>query len=147
MLASNSDDDTEFQDCHDQERQTDKWLLGEILSETKERIDSKHSARLVVNNLENWTHNRPLDSSRVDTLATKILTSNRILGTISLAIDSSDRIRILDGQHRVEAVKKLIATDAHIDFEFHMTAYRVSRLDSQETLDLFYNLNDSKSPR
>ena len=143
MSESNSDDDPEFKDCH--QCQTDKWILGDIISDTEQRIDSKNSARIVVNNLENWTHNRTLDSARVDALAAKISGANRILGTISLAMDSTERVRILDGQHRVEAVKKLISTDPHIDFVVHMATYRVSRLDSQETLDLFYDLNDSKS--
>ena len=53
----NSDIDDEFHDASD----SNEWLIGDKIWEDRERIVSISNARTLVNNIENYTHNRQLD--------------------------------------------------------------------------------------
>ena len=138
-----SDDD--FFDCSEDEAQPEckgeRYLLGEIYYQDGERIQSRVSARLFVSNIQNFTFNRTLLPTHVKSLAGKILERGRVLDTISLARDSDDNLRILNGQHRVAALKQLLSENPSQDYVLYLATYTVPRLNSRETIDLFLSLN------
>ena len=146
LVESDTDnDDDDFHDCNSNDTTVtdDRWLLGQVDFESDIRINSHVSARLFVNNIQNFTFNRMLQHTQVTNLVESIRQTGYVLGTISLALDTNNNLRILDGQHRVKALQQLLADNANLDFTLHLTSYRVPRLNSRETLDLFLGLNNS----
>ena len=144
--TSGSDDD--FKECQEIESvevvpDNDEWLLGHLDYNSDVRINSHVSARLFVNNIQNFTFNRMLQPHQVTNLVNKITATGYVLGTISLAMDSTKHLRILDGQHRVKALQQLLGNDPSLDFTLHLTTYQVPRLNSRATLDLFLGLNST----
>ena len=135
----NSDIDDEFHDASD----SNEWLIGDKIWEDRERIVSISNARTLVNNIENYTHNRQLDISHSENLKNEIQNLGSVLGNISLAIDPSGTLRVLDGQHRINALQILLKSDGSLDYPIHLTTYKVERLDSRETLKLFQSLNNT----
>ena len=139
VVTNNSDIDDEFHDASD----SNEWLIGKKIWEDRERIVSISNARTLVNNIENYTHNRQLDISHSENLKNEIQNLGSVLGNISLAIDPSGTLRVLDGQHRILALQILLKSDGSLDYPIHLTTYKVERLDSRETLKLFQSLNNT----
>lgn len=139
VVTNNSDIDDEFHDASD----SNEWLIGKKIWEDRERIVSISNARTLVNNIENYTHNRQLDISHSENLKNEIQNLGSVLGNISLAIDPSGTLRVLDGQHRINALQILLKSDGILDYPIHLTTYKVERLDSRETLKLFQSLNNT----
>ena len=139
IVTNNSDIDDEFHDASD----SNEWLIGKKIWEDRERIVSISNARTLVNNIENYTHNRQLDISHSENLKNEIQNLGSVLGNISLAIDPSGTLRVLDGQHRINALQILLKSDGSLDYPIHLTTYKVERLDSRETLKLFQSLNNT----
>lgn len=139
VVTNNSDIDDEFHDASD----SNEWLIGKKIWEDRERIVSISNARTLVNNIENYTHNRQLDISHSENLKNEIQNLGSVLGNISLAIDPSGTLRVLDGQHRINALQILLKSDGSLDYPIHLTTYKVERLDSRETLKLFQSLNNT----
>ncbi len=140
-MYSNSDSDYNS-DNEDQfhESNSDEWLLGTIIYKDENRIYSHQSARLFCSNIENFTYNRRLNTSHVNYLAEKIKTTNKVLDIISVAYDGTN-LRILNGQHRTQAILKCLKDNTQLDYKLHLMTYIVPEINSKETLELFKCLN------
>ena len=99
--------------------------------------------------------NRNVDMKWVNEIKTNILQMKKddIKTTISICIDLNDvracfedkeaeedfKAMIIDGQHRVEAMKQLCREDRDFDYSFYLIVYICEN--SNEMQDLFINLN------
>ena len=50
-------------------------------------------------------------------------------------------LRILNGQHRIQAILKCLQENTLQDYKLHLMTYRVPKINSKETLELFKCLN------
>ena len=133
--ASESDDEDQFHESN-----SDEWLLGKVYYQDKKRICSHQSARTFAPNIENFTYNRRLNQEHVKYLAKQISQAGQVLDTISMAFDGT-KLRVLNGQHRIQALLICLQEAPEKDFQLHLTTYLVPRINSQETLELFKSLN------
>lgn len=70
----------------------------------------KTTYRELITNTYNWIHNRNIDENKVNDLYEELVKGNRKIGwTLHAYLDKSiEEVKLLDGQHRREAIKKFI---------------------------------------
>ena len=135
--SDSDDDDDEFHESN-----SDEWIIGSKYFQDEERIGSHQSARIFCPNIENFTYNRKLNKEHVQFLAQQIKQSKKVLDVISMAFDGTN-LRVLNGQHRIQALLICLHDDPEQDYKLHLNTYIVPRINSKETLQLFKCLNNT----
>jgi hypothetical protein len=59
-----------------------------------------------------------------------------------MAFDGT-KLRVVNGQHRIQALLVCLQDDPEQDYQLHLTTYLVPRINSSETLQLFKCLNNT----
>lgn len=101
-----------------------------------------------------WCFNRKINEEKVQELTTSLETSYPIPFTLHAVYDEKHtnpmaKILILDGQHRVEAIRKYIANDVtgQCDYKVWIWIYKVSYAETNNTstvLELFKKINNNR---
>jgi len=91
-----------------------------------------------------WGGQRELNLEHVNNLVNGILKSGCIYGTIQLQQDLSGRIRVMDGQHRIAAIKKIFMRDDvpdDITYLVLIVVYQTDDIDSTKSANYFNDIN------
>lgn len=112
------------------------------------------NARLFINNTKNWAFNREINEAHIKNLQDELETSKNpfFVGTIKIAIDSENRIRILDGQHRAEALRRVLKSNDRFNMNIILEVYNVPDINGIDSIVLFskcntvLNIKDSDIP-
>lgn len=92
-----------------------------------------------------WTYNNPLDPNHVLAIKNQILEIPYLTGVFSVVKLQNDKIYLIDGHHRHQALKELYEEgklEEDIPMEIH--CYDSDTIKSDKTLEIFYKLNHTK---
>jgi hypothetical protein len=101
----------------------------------------------VFNAVENWAFNRILDEAHVDKIHKDIVAMKypHLIGSIKIIQDAAGKKRIIDGQHRLSAIRKIMQTDIEMKWpsmQIMIEVYHVPDVnDSDEAIMLYHNAN------
>jgi len=110
----------------------------------------KMNYRSLIHFTQNWIHNRLLSIEKVDELYEEIKSNNKFGWSLSAFQDlSNNEIKILDGQHRREAIKKYLELnddDMSNNDEIIIWLYDIkNEIDNEdEIIELFIKLNKNE---
>ncbi len=139
---SEAEVDIEFEDENEEEKA--HYFLGDKIHENNIRILYVTDARDLVNYFKVWSLNRSLNTDHVDSIITQL--KNQIdpyfIGSIKLVKDEEGKIRIIDGQHRLQALKNLTA-NKNFNMKVDCEVYKVKSIDGMEIVDLFKKANNT----
>lgn len=102
-------------------------------------------AREFTNHTKNWAFNRDIDESHVQRLKEDLESSPNpyFVGTFKLGIDPNNNIRLLDGQHRHCALRRIITSNSKFNMKLILEVYSVSNVnDGVDTFVLFSRCNN-----
>ena len=63
-------------------------------------------------NIKLWSSQRSINFKHVEELVKCLKKKNHFIGTFKLISDKENNIRLIDGQHRFEAIKKIMENDS-----------------------------------
>lgn len=101
------------------------------------------SARDIAPHLSSWCFNRNLDHEHKDSIKKALLANNpHLMGTIQLVRDKKMNCRILNGQHRIHALKEVIAEDIDMKFDTKLMfeLYDIEDIEDIENIDSSHNI-------
>lgn len=121
--------------------------------DTKTRL-VKMTYRNLMNKTTIWRYNRSIDENRVNSIYENIKESNPIGWTLeafldkSITSDDKNNITIINGQHRVEAIRKFLAEHdnyMYCDREVLVWIYDIENEEEneEEIIELFKKVNSS----
>jgi hypothetical protein len=93
----------------------------------------------IISSLDVWSFNRELNQEHVDNIFTGLCCQQQphLIGTFKVVRDEYNDMKVIDGQHRLQALKKFgeIHKDKHISIFVEM--YNVTTLNDPVVFDLF----------
>jgi hypothetical protein len=107
--------------------------------------------RRLIPNIQNWAYNRKVDAKHVDGIYRnlKAMTAPHLMGSIKLVRDkATNSLTLLDGQHRVLALKKYMEDDLlHASIDVEVDVYNVEDItrDDIEIQEFFMKANNNKN--
>jgi len=118
------------------------------LSENENSMMIKMDCRSLIQSIGSWSYNREIKPEVVDQLYSNIIdNSNNIIWILTAVKErSSNTIYLIDGQHRYEAIKKLLLND--LDFKedrfVYIQVYLIDSIqeDDEYIIDLFIKINN-----
>jgi len=103
------------------------------------------NAREFSNHTKNWAFNRDIDEKHVQHLKDELESSQtpHFVGTFKVAIDTYNNVRLMDGQHRHAALRRIITTNSKFNMKLILEVYSVSNVnDGVDTFVLFTKCNN-----
>lgn len=106
--------------------------------------------RKITPNVQNWAYNRKVDMKHVDTIFghLKDMKHPHLIGSLKLVRDTEkDTLTLLDGQHRVMALLRLMEEDAQISLDIEVDVYNIANIEKSdiELHELFLKANNNKN--
>ena len=93
-------------------------ILGELLYTRQDDVRIYVSeARKLISNVSHWQFNRALDEDHVNTLEKVIVDGVYLEGSIDL-LETKEGLCVVNGQHRVEALQKILNKDVNLPKNF-----------------------------
>jgi len=131
----------------DSDSDTDEQTIGrEVYRENNKTIYVADARSFYLSCIKTWVFNRSLNDEHVDMLKSEILKANHpdFMGTFKLVCSTSGEksIRIIDGQHRMAALSKIIESDSKFNMNIILEVYNVSDIDGPESWQLFSKANN-----
>ena len=120
-------------------------ILGKLLYTRPDGVRICVSeARRLISNVSHWQFNRALDDEHVDNLE-KIISENAYLeGSIDL-LESKDGLCVVNGQHRVEALQRILNKDDTFKHDLIVNVHPVESFDSERANEIFRATNNIKN--
>lgn len=106
--------------------------------------------RRVCPNIENWAYNRKVDQDHVNTIYTNLkkMKFPHLIGSLKLVRDKeSDSLTLVDGQHRILALTRIMEEDPSISVAIEVDVYHLNDVNKNdiEIQDLFIKANNNKN--
>ena len=98
-------------------------------------------ARDFILNVIPWSCQRGLNQDHVNTLCVSIKRRGNIIGTFKVIRNVDGEIRCIDGQHRTEALKKIMENDSKFNCSILVEVYDVEDFESDEANEFFKDAN------
>ncbi len=92
-------------------------------------------------NIKLWSSQRSINFKHVEELIKCLKIKNHFIGTFKLIRDKENNIRLIDGQHRFEAIKKIMENDSSFNMNIIIELYETDSMDSDYTINLFKEAN------
>ena len=129
----------------DENENEDDVILGKLLHTREDGVSIYVSqARKLISNVSHWQFNRALDAEHVDSLE-KVISENIYLeGAIDL-LESKEGLCVVNGQHRVEALQKILGKDDTFQYELIVNVHPVESFDSERANEIFRATNNIKN--
>jgi len=98
-------------------------------------------ARNFILNVFPWSCQRGLNEDHVNSLVESIKRRKIIIGAFKVIRNIDGEIRCIDGQHRTEALKKIMEDDARFNCNILVEVYDVEDFESEEANEYFKDAN------
>ena len=120
-------------------------ILGKLLYTRPDEVRIYVSeARRLISNVSHWQFNRALDDEHVNNLE-KIISENAYLeGSIDL-LESKDGLCVVNGQHRVEALQRILNKDDTFKHDLIVNVHPVESFDCERANEIFRATNNIKN--
>lgn len=120
-------------------------ILGKLLYTRPDEVRIYVSeARRLISNVSHWQFNRALDDEHVNNLE-KIISENAYLeGSIDL-LESKDGLCVVNGQHRVDALQRILNTDDTFKHDLIVNVHPVESFDCERANEIFRATNNIKN--
>jgi hypothetical protein len=148
-------DESEADDDEEGECDVTDFVLGKPLYTRivfDDTVFTKHVCdfRKICPNVLNWAYNRNMDLLHVDRIlcGLKDMKCPHLVGSIKVVKDGiTNTLTVLDGQHRVMALLKLMGECPHINMDIEVDVYHISDVtkDDIEIKELFLKANNNKN--
>ena len=94
--------------------------------------------------MKNWAYNRKMDESHVQNLVSQLKEDHDLIGTFKVVVEKNNHkhSRVIDGQHRAEALHRIMNINTKFNMEIKIEAYYVHDIDGPEAWDLFNKANN-----
>lgn len=120
-------------------------ILGKLLYTRPDEVRIYVSeARRLISNVSHWHFNRALDEVHVDNLEKIISEKNYLEGSIDL-LESKDGLCVVNGQHRVEALKRILIKDDTFKHDLIVNVHPVESFDCERANEIFRATNNIKN--
>ena len=116
-------------------------FLGTLLFENPNVKFYLTQAKVFSNKIEIWAGQRPLHIEHIKMLAREFTREGHVIGTFKV-VRSEGKLRLLDGQHRIHAIKEILKIQPNFDCDIFIELYETDRLESSLTLRLFEKANN-----
>lgn len=103
----------------------------------------KTTARKLIPNVKLWSFQRPINENHVNALEQNLILHNHFIGTFKIVKDKEKNVRLIDGQHRFESIKRRMEKDSKFDIDIIIELYETDHIDSEYTINLFNKANSS----
>lgn len=120
-------------------------ILGKLLYTRPDEVRIYVSeARRLISNVSHWQFNRALDEEHVNNLE-KVISENVYLeGSIDL-LESKDGLCVVNGQHRVEALHRILDKDDTFKHDLIVNVHPVESFDCERANEIFRATNNIKN--
>lgn len=98
-------------------------------------------ARDFILNVVPWSCQRGLNEDHVNSLFESIKRRKKIIGTFKVIRNIDGEVRCIDGQHRTEALKKIMENNAKFNCNILVEVYDVEDFESEEANEYFKDAN------
>jgi hypothetical protein len=98
-------------------------------------------ARDFIPNIKLWSSQRSVNQKHIDELVECLKKRNHFIGTFKIVRDKQKNMRLIDGQHRFLAIKKMMEHDSSFNMNIVIELYETDNLDSDYTINLFKEAN------
>lgn len=120
-------------------------ILGKLLYTRPDEVRIYVSeARRLISNVSHWQFNRALDDEHVNNLENIISEKAYLEGSIDL-LESKEGLCVVNGQHRVEALQRILIKDDTFKHDLIVNVHPVESFDCERANDIFRATNNIKN--
>jgi hypothetical protein len=98
-------------------------------------------ARDFIPNIKLWSSQRSVNQNHINDLVNCLKKRNHFIGTFKIVRDKEKKMRLIDGQHRFLAIKKIMENDCTFNMNIVIELYETDNFDSEYTISLFKEAN------
>jgi archaellum component FlaC len=129
----------------EEEVEADHIFLGKLIHQRPDNVKIyASSTKRLFPNVDPWVFNRLLDLEHVKKLQTIMNEKACFEGNIDI-LECKEELCVVNGQHRVEAIKELMKEDETFDREVLVNVHPVSSFESEEANEIFRATNNNKN--
>ncbi len=97
-----------------------------------------------IKSIQPWTYNQPLKKSHIKKIKMELEREPFLMGVFTVIQLDNDRLFLIDGHHRTEALRQLDQEGFERKIEIQVHCYQGDTIDSQSTSGLFHKINNTK---
>ena len=101
-------------------------------------------AKEFIENIKPWTFNNPLNPDHIESMYKQFEKSPILTGVFTVICLENQEVFLIDGHHRHQALYQLYQNDFDEPIEIEVQCFYSDTIDSQQTIDLFSKLNNTK---
>lgn len=98
-------------------------------------------ARDFIPNIKLWSSQRSVNQNHINELIECLKKRNHFIGTFKIVRDKEKKLRLIDGQHRFLAIKKIMENNSSFNMNIVIELYETDNFDSDYTINLFKEAN------
>lgn len=120
------------------------YFLGKEIHANSIRTLYITNPRDLVEHFKVWSYNRSVNSNHVDNIITSLKNQAQpyFFGSIKMVRDSNGKIEVIDGQHRMIALKNLV-TNKDFNMDVLSEVYNVDSVESMNIVTMFHEANNN----
>ena len=143
--TSSDEDDLTIVNLFDTPLSENKWILN-----NREIVVCYYFTPIahVLQYLRSWCLQRNINSQHKDSIKESIRQSHHLMGTIQILMFRNGQMRVINGQHRVQALKEIIEEDFEFNINIMLEVYKVDfdEIDCIDDQEIIYNLANKNLP-
>ena len=152
---NSSDTESYYDSCEEQhdDRETEinistVDLLGENYQDKHNYINycikNKKGITKFIKNIRLFTNNNPLNRKHIDNIKDNLKKDNILVGIFTTAQFVDDTIVLIDGHHRITAIRELLDEGIKIISPLDIHNYKCTSESAKDTMSLFEKVNNTK---
>jgi len=123
-------------------------LLGENYQDKHNYINfyikNKKGIAIFIDNIRFFTNNNPLNRKHIDNIKDDLKKDNNLVGIFTTVQFMDDSIMLIDGHHRITAIRELLDKGIKIISPLDIHNYKCTSESSKDTMSLFERINNTK---
>lgn len=123
-------------------------LLGEHYQDKHHYINyyikNKKESNKFIKNTRLFTNNNPLNRKHIDNIKDDLKKDNNLVGIFTTVQFMDDSIMLIDGHHRITAIRELLDEGIKIISPLDIHNYKCTSESSKDTMSLFEKVNNTK---
>ena len=159
-MSHSSDSESNYASCEEDEIDTAdinpayieetsiKSLLGKNIIEkynyNNYYIKKKKKIIKFVENIGLFTNNNPLSRKHIENIKENLKKEAKLVGIFTTVQFTDDCIMLIDGHHRITAIRELLKEGSDICFPLDIHNYKCMNATSDDTIKLFEQVNSTK---
>ena len=107
-------------------------------------IDNFKNTKNFISKIQEYDYNSPTNNEHIKSIERQLKKDPMLSGVFTTISDKNNNLMLIDGHHRIQALKNLIKKDYKLNVPLDIHNYKCNDFDDDDVIKLFEKINNTK---